>query len=249
MKRFDGTCLITRQVRSLANFYCMVLETEAEGDDTHMALRTTGASLTIFSEAGMEQMAPGSMKNAGWGGTTLGFEVEDIDQEYGRLLRMGVEVVKPPATYPWGSRSAWFRDPDGNIVDLFMLVGERKPQPQPPDTEALVRSFFQRLLNDKDLSVCEAMLAADYVDHDAGPDTPPGPESIKAYMADFLARYPDLHVEIEDLFCSGNRAAARLVWRGTNSQTGEAYQQAGIIMLRLNDQGQFVERWSAYKNN
>jgi uncharacterized glyoxalase superfamily protein PhnB/predicted SnoaL-like aldol condensation-catalyzing enzyme len=246
MKRFDGTCLITRQVRDLSNFYCMVLETAAEGDDTHMALLTDGAHLAIFSKEGMEQMAPGSMKSAGCGSYTLGFQVEDVDREYERLVQNGVEVVKPPATYPWGARSAWFRDLDGNIIDLFMLVGEQAPQNRPPETGELVRVFFQRLLNEQDVSVCDEMLSTDYIDHDASPDTPPGPQSVKAYVADFLAQYPDIHVEIEDLISTGNRAAARLVWRGTHRQTREAYHQTGIVMLRLNDQGQLVERWSAY---
>ena len=248
MKRFNGTCLITRQVRNLREFYCMVLETDAEGDDTHTFVATDGAVLTIFSEQGMEQMAPGSMKNAGYGSCTLEFQVEDVDREYARLVQMGVEVVKPPATYPWCSRAAWFRDPDDNIVDLFMLVGGNAAGNQRPDSGERVRVFFQRLLNERDLSACDEMLAADYIDHDAGSDTPPGPESVKKYVAGFLAEYPDLHVEIEDLISTGNRAAARLIWQGTHRQTGDAYHQTGIVMLRLNDHGQLAERWSAYGN-
>jgi len=30
--------------------------------------------------------------------------------------------VKPPTTQPWGTRSVYFRDPDGNLVDFFALV-------------------------------------------------------------------------------------------------------------------------------
>jgi predicted enzyme related to lactoylglutathione lyase len=67
----------------------------------------------------MEQMAPGSMEGAGAGNVTLAFEVQDVDAEYERLKSLAVEIVKPPASYPWGSRSVWFRDPDGNIIDFF----------------------------------------------------------------------------------------------------------------------------------
>lgn len=115
-----------------------------------------------------------------------------------------------------------------------------------PETGKVVRAYFQRVLNEKDLSACDAMLSEDYVDHDAPPDTPPGPASVKAFLAGFIAQYPDLHVEIADLITAGNRAAARMVWRGTDRQTGALYHRMGIVMLRLNDWGQLVERWSAY---
>jgi predicted enzyme related to lactoylglutathione lyase len=117
--KFVGVCLVTRNVPLLAQFYVHVLGAQAEGDETHVELRTAGAQLTIFSFEGMEQMAPGSMHGAGADNVTLGFEVQDVDAEYDRLRALAVEVVKPPASYPWGSRSVWFRDPDGNIVDFF----------------------------------------------------------------------------------------------------------------------------------
>ncbi len=120
--KFDGICLITKNVRALTQFYTQVLGVAAEGDDTHAELHATGANLAIFSIEGTEAMAPQSMRGAGCGRVTLGFEVDDVDAEYERLTRLGVDVVKPPASYPWGSRSAWFRDPDGNIVDFFMRL-------------------------------------------------------------------------------------------------------------------------------
>jgi uncharacterized glyoxalase superfamily protein PhnB len=66
----------------------------------------------------------GCLHGAGAGNITLGFEVQDVDAEYDRLRALAVEVVKPPASYPWGSRSVWFRDPDGNIVDFFARLAK-----------------------------------------------------------------------------------------------------------------------------
>jgi predicted ester cyclase len=154
---------------------------------------------------------------------------------------MGVPVVKPPETYPWGRRSAWFRDPDGNIINFYMVTSAKKPSPA-----AQVRAYFQRLLNEKDQTVCDEMLASDYIDHDAPAGTPPGPQGVKAYVSGFLADYPDLFVEIEDLVEGKNRAAARITWRGTHRRTGVPLHQMGIILFHLNEQGQFIERWSAY---
>jgi uncharacterized glyoxalase superfamily protein PhnB len=96
-----------------------VLGVKAEGDEQHAELNTEGAHLAIFSIDGMEKMAPLSMQRAGYGSVTLGFEVKDVDVEYERLKTGGVEFVMLPRTHPWGSRSLWFRDPDGNIIDFF----------------------------------------------------------------------------------------------------------------------------------
>jgi predicted enzyme related to lactoylglutathione lyase len=108
----------------LAQFYTQVLGIHAEGDEHHAEFRTAGVQLAIFSVEGMEQMAPGSMRGAGSGSMTLMFEVQDADAEYERLTALGVNIVKPPASYPWGARSVWCRDPDGNIIDFFARLGQ-----------------------------------------------------------------------------------------------------------------------------
>jgi predicted SnoaL-like aldol condensation-catalyzing enzyme len=113
--------------------------------------------------------------------------------------------------------------------------------------KALVRQYFHRLLNKKDLSVCDEMLSSAYIDHDAPSGTLPGPQSVKEFVARFLEAYPDVHVEVEDILAEGNKVAVRLIWLGHHRDSGETFHQAGIIFLRLNDQDQFVERWSAYQ--
>ena len=109
-----------------------------------------------------------------------------------------------------------------------------------------VREYFHRLLNKKDLSVCDELLAPDYVDHDAGPDSPPGPKATREWVADFLDVYPDMGICIEDLFAEGDRVAVRLTWEGTHRQTGERIQKMGIVILRMDGTGRIAERWSAY---
>ena len=120
--KFTGVCLITENVRALTTFYTQIFCQEAVGDDIHAEFQCEGGGLAIFSRAGMEDMAPGSTVSAGCGGVTIAFEVPDVDAEYERLKALDVHIVKPPETYPWGCRSLWFRDPDGNIIDLLMRV-------------------------------------------------------------------------------------------------------------------------------
>jgi catechol 2,3-dioxygenase-like lactoylglutathione lyase family enzyme len=122
--KFSGICLITKNVPSLREFYTKVLGVRAVGDDTHIELITDGASITIFSVEGMERLAPQSMKGAGHGSFTIGFEVKDVDREYERLKGLEVVFVKLPESYPWGTRSLWFRDPDGNIIDFYEVLAK-----------------------------------------------------------------------------------------------------------------------------
>ena len=85
-----------------------------------MLFSLEGAMFSIFSAEGMEQMAPGSTSDIGYGGHTIEFEVDDVDRHYERLIAMDVPIVKPPTTQPWGRRSVWIRDPDGNVVNFYM---------------------------------------------------------------------------------------------------------------------------------
>lgn len=122
--KFVGVCLVTKNVPLLADFYTRLLGVKAEGDETHVELKTDGAGIAILSAQEMENLAPHSMQGAGYGGLTLMFEVKDVDAEYERLKTLQVEFVKLPTTYPWGNRAVWFRDPDGNIVDFYAVLNK-----------------------------------------------------------------------------------------------------------------------------
>lgn len=117
---------------------------------------------------------------------------------------------------------------------------------KPTQAKTLARQYFHRLLNEKDLSVCDELLAHDYIDHDAPPDTSPGPHETKAFVARFLSDYPDMQVRVEDIIAENNKVVVRNIWRGTHHETGEKFHQMGIVILRFNEAGQIAECWSAY---
>jgi uncharacterized glyoxalase superfamily protein PhnB len=122
MRRLSGVCVITRDVGRLREFYQDVLQVDPVGDGDFVQFATEGAGLSLCAEQIMEQMAPGSTEGAGHGSCTLEFQVENVDGEFERLTKMKVPVVKPPTTQPWGLRSVWFCDPDGNIVNFYASV-------------------------------------------------------------------------------------------------------------------------------
>lgn len=52
------------------------------------------------------------------------FRVDDVEAEYVRLKPLIEDWVQEPTTMPWGNRSILFRDPDGNLVNVFQPVSE-----------------------------------------------------------------------------------------------------------------------------
>lgn len=109
----------------------------------------------------------------------------------------------------------------------------------------VICEYFDRLLNQHDLSVCDELLAADYVDHDDVDGFPPGLEDPKTFVSGLLESYPDIHVDVKDVVIEGDRAAVRLHWEGTHAETGETLEREGIIILRMDEDGRVAERWSA----
>jgi uncharacterized glyoxalase superfamily protein PhnB len=50
------------------------------------------------------------------------FLVDDVDASYAELRDLVEHVVTEPTTMPWGNRALLFRDPDGNLVNVFTPV-------------------------------------------------------------------------------------------------------------------------------
>ena len=115
-----NTCLITTDVQRLVRFYEPVVGIKPvwSGQD-YAEFRTGVGVLAVFSSAAQEKYIPGATEPGKNRSTILEFRVSDVDSEYARLHGLVKTWVKPPTTQPWGTRSIYFRDPDGNLVDLF----------------------------------------------------------------------------------------------------------------------------------
>jgi uncharacterized glyoxalase superfamily protein PhnB len=119
-------CLITNNVNQLVEFYepILMLKAQKSGED-YAEFRTDVGVLALFSATAQEKYIPGSANAAKNESVILEFEVADADKEYARLQRLVKTWVKSPTTQPWGTRSLYFRDPDGHLVDFYT-----QPKPQ-----------------------------------------------------------------------------------------------------------------------
>jgi uncharacterized glyoxalase superfamily protein PhnB len=123
--KLTGICIITENVRKMAEFYSKVLKVEAEMNDVHSFVKTEHTGLALYSKHAAERdMGFDFSKYWGSGNICLEFPVEDVDSEYERLKKLDVEFVATPKTHSWGNRAMQFRDFDGNIITFASWVGE-----------------------------------------------------------------------------------------------------------------------------
>jgi catechol 2,3-dioxygenase-like lactoylglutathione lyase family enzyme len=80
----------------------------------------------LFSAPAQEKYIPGSAIPGQNRSSILEFRVADVDREYMRLQDVVTQWVKGPTTQPWGTRSIYFRDPDGNLVNFFAPASPAK---------------------------------------------------------------------------------------------------------------------------
>ncbi len=121
--KFISTRIITADVKRLVGFYEMVTEVPAIwGNELFAEIPTPIGTLAIGSDKTVPLFGDGSAEPAANRSAILEFIVEDVDSEYERLREHVAEVVTEPTTMPWGNRALLFRDPDGNLVNLFTPV-------------------------------------------------------------------------------------------------------------------------------
>ena len=116
-------CVITDDVVRLSEFYTQILRTEpSRAHDDYVEFSTPRGALSLYSTAKLEPYAPGATLARSNRSVMLEFEVDDVDAEFARLQSLPIDWVKPPSTQPWGNRSIYLRDPDGNLVNLYTRV-------------------------------------------------------------------------------------------------------------------------------
>lgn len=117
--------VITADVKRLVSFYEMVTGADAIwGNELFAEIPTPAGTLAIGSDKTVPLFGVGSAEPAANRSAIIEFIVGDVDAEYARLQGQLDKVVTEPTTMPWGNRALLFRDPDGNLVNLFTPVSD-----------------------------------------------------------------------------------------------------------------------------
>lgn len=119
------------------------------------------------------------------------------------------------------------------------------------ENKALMRHFYEEVLNKRNLAAIDDFIAPQFVNHSAsqlgltGGDL----EHVKQFVSMALQAFPDLHYTVEDLIAAGDKVVARLTISGTQQgafmgipATGKQATISGIEIFRITN-GKAVENW------
>jgi steroid delta-isomerase-like uncharacterized protein len=117
------------------------------------------------------------------------------------------------------------------------------------DTKAIVRRFYQEIVNGGNMALVEELIAPGFVEHNNPAGS--GLEGFKQFVAGLSSAFPDLQITIEDLFAEGDKVAARVTVQATHqgtfmgsiNPTGKKVSFSGIDIFQIID-GKIVGRWN-----
>lgn len=121
---FVSVRLITDDLDTMVDFYERVTGITAERPAPVFAeLRSPSCALALghTSTAALFNDAARPAQNQT---AIIEWVVDDVDAEFERLRPVVEEWEQKPTLMPWGNRSMLFRDPDGNLVNLFTPATE-----------------------------------------------------------------------------------------------------------------------------
>lgn len=124
MFTLNGVGLFVTDMARTVAFYRDVMGMKTEWNGAANAeLSYGGTKLLLFGRTDFEHMTSQTYTYpAGTNGTMeLSFAVpkfEDVDREYARVVAAGAVAVMPPTDEPWGQRTSYVADPDGNLIEI-----------------------------------------------------------------------------------------------------------------------------------
>jgi lactoylglutathione lyase len=122
----DYVVLLVRDIDRSIGFYTEVLGIRLRHRaDAYAQLETGGTRLGLYTRAAMERTLGTTLEEPSPAAPAfeIGFKVPDVDRAFAEITARGAPAAAAPADRPWGQRTAYVRDPDGNLVELAQDVG------------------------------------------------------------------------------------------------------------------------------
>ena len=123
--RLDGVGIFVNDMATMVRFYHDVLGFEiTEGEDAeNVYLVKDGTLFMLYERKNFEKMT--SRKYEYLKGINGHYEIalyvdtfEDVDAQYARVTALGAQPVLEPTTEPWGQRTCYIADPEGNLIEI-----------------------------------------------------------------------------------------------------------------------------------
>lgn len=129
--KLDGFGIMVKDMAAMVRFYRDVLGFEiTEGEDTtNVYLVKDGTLFLLYRRSDFEKMTRRTFGYAQGvnGHYEIALAVENyaaVDREYARVTALGAQSVLPPETEPWGQRTCYISDPEGNLVEIGSFAAE-----------------------------------------------------------------------------------------------------------------------------
>lgn len=123
--RLDGIGLFVNDMATMIRFYRDVLgfEIKEAEDAVNVYLIKDGTLFMLYERKNFEKMT--SRKYEYLKGLNGHFEIalyvdtfEEVDIEFAKAVSKGATPVLEPTDEPWGQRTCYIADPEGNLIEI-----------------------------------------------------------------------------------------------------------------------------------
>ena len=120
------------------------------------------------------------------------------------------------------------------------------------DHAATLEAMYERI-NAHDVDGFCELLADDFVEHETTPGLAPTKDGVRQFFTMYMAGFPDLRFEAEDILASGDKVVGRVRCTGTHSgefmgmpATGRRVDVQAVDIIRFSDDGLAREHWGVF---
>ena len=125
IRNIDYVVLLCEDIVRARRFYLEVMKFRIERETSRWVSFHVGSGLLCLRPRTLEgvfQDGPGAPGSAS---VQLAFRVSppEIDECQAELIAKGVDIMGPPRDIPsWGHRAIFFRDTEGNVIEIYAEV-------------------------------------------------------------------------------------------------------------------------------